>query len=1038
MLKHRTLTLERVNQFGKRLQEVIYTDLEPLAATYFKSDEPVPFQEAKRRRFTKIAVGTEWGHDFECAWFRLEGKLSKRHAGQSVVALIDLGGEACVFDGRGNPVQGLTPKFDDRHGGVIGPKREVRITGAARGSETVSLMLDAGANHLQGRQRRCAFRQADIAIFHPDRFKLFHEFRFLEYLMLELPETSRHGQLIMRCLNDVCNLVAGFTSEEIKAARAHLAPELSRPANHSALEVSAIGHAHMDVAWLWPLRETVRKCARTFSTALRMMEEYPDYRFGASQPHLYQMTRDNYPALYKEIKAAVKAGRWEVQGGMWVESDCNIPSGESLVRQVLHGKRFFRAEFGVDVDHLWLPDVFGYSAALPQILHRSGIKYFTTHKLNWNQFNRFPHHTMYWEGIDGTRIFAHFMTGNDYNVPATPGSFMNFERENRDGDRTGHALCLYGIGDGGGGPGRTHIEWTSLAANLEDLPRVRMEKAADFFPKAEAASRDLMTWVGELYFEYHRGTYTSQALVKKMNRRLELLVRDVEILYAQLPMKDYPAKALDRIWKVILLNQFHDIIPGSSINRVYREAHAQYNAAYEELTALRDVAQNRHAASINTSQMNDPQVIQNTLSWPRETCVLLPGESRTLWTDAEGNALVSQRVRGGVLVEVEVPGLGHNVIEVGMGRQGPRLPALPASERRLENQLIRIDFAASGEIRRIYDKEMRREILASGTRGNVFKLYEDQPLAYEAWDIDAFYLEKAPTHPALVESILVTEGPLITTLRQTWQGEGFSIIQHISVRAHSRIIEFETEVDWQPDQKMLRVDFPVNIRADHANYEIQFGHISRPTHMNTSWDMARFEVVAHKWADLSQSNYGVALLNDCKYGHRIHGNTISLNLLRSPRSPDPEADRHKHSFRYALYPHPGNLVEAGVVQRAWEFNVPALVTSTRPRQGVQAASDSFVSCDAENVIVDTVKKAEDGNDIIVRLYEAWGIDAPVTLSLNRRVAEVAEVDLMEENPVPIKLSGDRIRLQVSPFEIRTLRVRSSLPPGLGNPADEDD
>ncbi|MBD3646177.1 MAG: alpha-mannosidase, partial [Pseudomonadales bacterium] len=446
----------------------------------------------------------------------------------------------------------------------------------ARGNEKVSLLFDVGANHLMGRQRNCEFRLAEVCVLNHEALTLYHEFRFLELLMLELDESSRHGQLVLRCLNDVCNMVTDFTDEEIAAARQRLGKELSRPAKDSALRVSAIGHAHMDVAWLWPLRETVRKCARTFSTALRMMEEYPDYHFGASQPQLYQMIKDAYPSLYRDIKKAVAGGRWEVQGGMWVESDCNIPSGESLVRQVLHGKRFFMKEFGIEVDFLWLPDVFGYSAALPQILKKSRINYFTTHKLNWNQFNKFPHHTMHWQGIDGTGIFAHFMAGNDYNVPCTPRAFMNYERENRDGDRTGHALCLYGIGDGGGGPGRTHIEWAQLARDLEDLPRVTMEKAADFFPRAERDANDLMTWVGELYFEYHRGTYTTHGLVKKMNRRLELLIRDVEIAWSQLPARDYPAGELDRLWKVILLNQFHDIIPGSSITLVYEEAHAQY------------------------------------------------------------------------------------------------------------------------------------------------------------------------------------------------------------------------------------------------------------------------------------------------------------------------------------------------------------------------------------------------------------------------------------------------------------------------------
>lgn len=1023
MLKHRELTQGRIADLGRRMLKAVYTEHKPLAATFFTTPEPVRFSMLSKHEFRPIEPGTVWGNNFDCAWFRLKGRLDKRFAGKKVVALVDLGGEACLFDGRGRPRQGLTPKFDDRHGGIIGPKREIVIRENARGNESVSLTFDVGANHLQGRQRGAEFREASLCVLNEPLRKLYHEFRFLELLLLELEPGNRRGDLVLRALNDVCNIMTTFSNREITESRARLAAELQRPASDSALQVSAIGHAHLDVAWLWPLRETVRKCARTFSTALRMMEEYPDYRFGASQPHLYQMTKDNFPSLFEEIKTSVAEGRWEVQGGMWVESDCNIPSGESLVRQILFGKRFFREEFGIDVRHLWLPDVFGYSGALPQILRKSGIDYFTTHKLNWNQFNEFPHHTMYWEGIDGTRIFAHFMTGNDYNVPATPGSFMNFERKNKDGDRTSHALCLFGIGDGGGGPGRTHIEWTQLAQNTEGLPRVTMEHAADFFPKAEAGATDLMTWVGELYFEYHRGTYTSQALVKKMNRRLELLLREVEFIYSQLPLAEYPANELQRVWKIVLLNQFHDIIPGSSITRVYEEAHEQYQDAFDTLTALRQAADIQYSGRVATEQMRDPRVVLNSLSWERETMVFLPRESRIHWVDGTGRPIASQRVDGGVFVKLHVPSMGHNVIHVALGQPARKPSPLPSTPRRLENSLIRVDFATNGEIRRIYDKASGRDVIRPGTTANVFKVYEDLPLAYEAWDIDAYYLEKTPQSPELVNARLVENGPLISIIEQVWQADDYTITQRISLRANDRIIEFDTEVDWQASQKMLRVDFPVNVRAQQASFEIQFGHVERPTHMNTSWDMARFESVAHKWVDLSQPNYGVALLNDCKYGHRVQGNTISLNLLRSPTRPDPTADRHVHQFRYALYPHPGDLVSAEVVNRAWEFNVPARVYKARASAGDLPAKSTIFDCDRNNVIIDTVKKSEDEDSIIVRIYEACGIDCTATLSFFRPFSECDEVDLMENPVKPVKKRGQQIRIGMKPFDLRTLRIR---------------
>ena len=480
-------------QAGRRIFDTIWCNHHSLSTSYHSSDEPLTFQEVQGKRFSPIPIDQEWGRNFSCAWFRMSGKVPLSMRGKSVVALINLEGEGCVFDKNGSPYQGLTPHFDDRHGGLLGPKKELKLYQSCRGGEEISILIDAGANQLLGGNRASHLRQAEIAEFNETAWKLYHEYRFLELTLLELSEKSRHRQLILRCLNNVCNLLGEYSEPELKRARRLLQDELNREANASALNVSAIGHAHIDVAWLWPLRETVRKCARTFSTALRMMEEYPDYKFGASQPQLYQFVKTHYPKLYRQIKSAIDQGRWEVQGGMWVESDCNIPSGESLVRQVIHGKRYFMQEFGIEVDHLWLPDVFGYSAALPQILKKSRIDYFTTHKLNWNQFNTFPHHTMQWRGLDGSEIFEHFLAGNGYNVSSTPRDFMRFESENRDLDRTDHALCLFGIGDGGGGPGRTHIEWTRLAADTEDLPKVKMEFARDFFTKASSSATDPAT-----------------------------------------------------------------------------------------------------------------------------------------------------------------------------------------------------------------------------------------------------------------------------------------------------------------------------------------------------------------------------------------------------------------------------------------------------------------------------------------------------------------------------------------------------------------
>lgn len=1027
MLKHRELSEERIRRASRRIFHCIYTHNTPLKASYLPSEEPLPWKSVVNKRFKAIGLDEQWGDNFSCAWFRLKGRVTPAMAGREVVGLIDLDGEACLYDSRGTPIQGLTPKYADQHGGLIGPKREIKLLSSARGNEDIELFLDAGANHLWRSPHPARIKQIELAVFNPLAWKLYHEYRFLEQLMLELPH-DRHRQLLLRALNEACNLLGDCNDTNLAAARRILKAELKRPAKHSALNVSAIGHAHIDVAWLWPLRETVRKTARSFSTALQLMSEYPNYKFGASQPHLYQMMKDHYPGLYRKIIRAVKDGRWEVQGGMWVESDTNIPSGESLIRQLLLGKRFFQDEFGIEVKNLWLPDVFGYSAALPQILKKSGIDYFTTHKLNWNQFNRFPHHTMNWKGLDGTSIFAHFMAGNDYNAPCTPKSFMNYERDNKDNDRSDHALCLFGIGDGGGGPGRTHLEWLDLARDLEDLPRVTPEFASDFFTRAQNNARDLLTWEGELYFEYHRGTFTTQALVKKQNRRMELLLREVELAWAMLPLSRYPAKALAQAWKTVLLNQFHDIIPGSSVTRVYREAHEQYSEVEQTLTELLTGADREWQRKINITGLSSPYLLRNSLSWDRDELVLIPERSRSTgnrgnWITAQGDAALSQAVHGGTLVRIKAPAMGHGLISKGKSAVQSGT-GLRIAKNSLQNQLLRIEFAPNGNIKRIFDKLEKRELLLPDALANQFCLFEDRPLAYDAWDVDAFYMEIAPSHPKLINTDIIEHGPLRASLQQTWRAPNYDIKQTISLTHDSRLITFDTSVDWRESHHMLRVQFPVDIHAASANYEIQFGHISRPTHMNTSWDMAKFEVVAHKWADISQPNYGVAIINDCKYGHQIQGNTISLNLLRSPKVPDAEADMHVHQFRYGLLPHPGDLHHSDVIHKAHEFNIPLRVVKPDSKPGRVASSfdGSFISIDCNNVIIDTIKKAEDDRSLIVRCYEALGMDCVCEMQLQHTVKQVQTVSMMEDQGEDIEINNNRVTLAFKPFEIITLRI----------------
>ncbi|MEM8896034.1 MAG: alpha-mannosidase 2c1, partial [Bacteroidota bacterium] len=577
MKKHQEITIQRLERFLERLKGNYYYSLQPLEATYFKSEEPISWEDAQNLQFEPIEVGTHWGSNFECAWFRFRGTIPEHYKGKQVFALIDIGGEACRFDEQGNPIQGLTNKKISWTLTETIIKKRIKLADEAEGGEPVDIWIDAGANNILGLKNVLTyesmvdgiFNQAALTIFDHEKWQLRIDFELLLQIAIELPEYSRHRRLIIFALNEVCNNYGVGGDKEVALCRKLLKPELSKPANASALKVSAIGHAHIDIAWLWPLRETVRKTSRTFSTALRMMEFYPEYKFGASQPALYQMMKDHYPGLYDRVKQAVKNGQWECQGAMYVEADCNLVSGESLVRQVLYGKQFFNDEMDVEVNNLWLPDVFGYSAALPQILKKSDVDYFMTQKISWNQFNEFPYHTFWWEGIDGTKIYSHFLAPNNYRSDCSAMDLMNLERTNNETDRTDHALFLYGAGDGGGGPARIYIEKLKRVNDLEDMPQVEFEFAEEFFKKSEASARDLQTWRGELYLELHRGTLTTQAKTKKYNRQLERLLGKTEWLFGVYHPTAYPKELLDESWKILLLNQFHDIIPGTSISRVH-------------------------------------------------------------------------------------------------------------------------------------------------------------------------------------------------------------------------------------------------------------------------------------------------------------------------------------------------------------------------------------------------------------------------------------------------------------------------------------
>jgi alpha-mannosidase len=752
------------------------------------------------------------------------------------------------------------------------------------------------------------------------------------------------------------------------------------------------------------------------------MEDYPHYKFVCSQAQQLEWMRVDYPALFKRIQAQVAAGRFIPAGGTWVEPDCNIPSGESLVRQFLFGQRFFQQQFGQICREFWNPDVFGYSAALPQIMRQAGIRYFLTQKLSWNQFNKPASHTFLWEGLDGSQVLTHFPPADTYNATVTIKEVLFNVSNFKDHERANESYMLFGYGDGGGGPTPAMLERLERIGDVDGLPRTAIRSPQEFFARCEADVKDPTVWVGELYFELHRGTYTTQARNKRDNRRSEELLHDVEFLAALshvLHQWPYPAEALSKLWRRVLTNQFHDIIPGSSITEVYQDSAADYDDILQQAVGLRADALATLMDSPTRESASYVSVV-NTIGIERTEVVTLPVGFPSSQLSADGRPL-------GV---VSAPAYGYNI----MGEAALHNPASGASATVgltttpeavvLENDFVRAQFGLEGGLISLFDKRANRECIAPSQRANQFVLFDDQPNNWEAWDVDAFHLENRLAEPRAHAWRVAERGPLRASVEFDYPLSSTSRIkQTVSLTATSSRLDFINTAVWHESRKFLKVEFPLNLRASQATYEIQFGHVQRPTHFNTSWDLARFEVCGHRWADLAEPDFGVALLNDCKYGYATHGNLMRLSLLRSPKHPDPQADMGEHQFRYALLPHAGNFQQADIVAEGYRFNSPLLVLPG----GTQPQTVSFFRLDKPNVVIDTIKKAEDSEALIIRLYEAFGTRVAVRLTSPLPVGAATLCNLLEEDEAPVGWDAGGVTLTFKPFQLATLKlvVRSS-------------
>ena len=964
------------------VEPAVFSPVVPLdIAARHLPGEPLPYDEAVAGPFEPFDLGGRWGPQWGTTWFHLRGSVPAAWAGEEVALRLAMTEPAEALLWRdGTPVQGLSWL-----------RRDAVVLHRAEALEAVELYVEAAANPLvpahdaridwpllladHGGEPRFELLRCDLAV----RQRAVHGLACDLRTVIELGE---EGERDFGLLEALAVMFATLDPDDVigtaEDSRAALAKALTSRAAAGAHRISAVGHAHIDTAWMWPMRETVRKCARSYATAVALMEDYFEYGFVCSAAQHLAWVEERYPTLFARIRERVATGQFQPVGGMWVEPDCNVPSGESLVRQIVHGQRWYLSRFGHECREAWLPDGFGFPAGLPQILAEAGMTWFVTQKLCWNDTNRFPHHTFWWQGLDGTRIRAHFPPADTYNGDMSMRELLRAPRNPAAGPRS---LYPFGHGDGGGGPTRDMIEAARRAANLAGAPRVALEPLADFFAACEADPAPLPVWAGELYLEKHRGTFTSQAAVKLANRRGEQALAAAELWSTVRPDgAPWPAEDLDRAWKLLLVNQFHDVLPGSSIHWVYRDTAADHAEVAAVAGRLVDESLAALAAAVDTRGFSEPAIVFN------------PGPYR----------------------RQDVPPMGYRVVDLAW----PPEPAVRVGDGWMANGLLRVEWDGGGRLTSVYDLEHERQVLAPGMAGNVFHLHHDHPAEYDAWDVDRDYLHAFDELDGPVEVEAVDGG---VRFRHSFGAS--SIDQTLRLEPGSRRLDFVTEVDWHERHKFLKVAFPVDILAQQATYEVQFGHVSRATHENTPFEQARFEVCAHRWADLSEAGYGVALLNDCKYGYEIRANVMRLSLLRSPTAPDPECDQGRHRFTYALYPHAGDPFAGGVLEAAAALNTPLTVLPVTPHEGRLPRSHSFVSVDDPGFVVVAVKRADDGSgDVVVRGYEAYGGRRRVRLRVALPFARAGRTDLLERPRHDLPVDGGDVVLALRPFELVTLRL----------------
>ncbi len=1016
----------KISRFIEVIPKRMYSFSKSVSFKGFITRERISFEDACAHEKQEYIEGIKWGKKWEYGWFFTEVIIPESCKGERVVFKAELG--ECLVWVNGKVYGSLDREHD-----------MVTLAESAKGGEHFEIVMEVYAGHVgydgipnttnvlpcttvvMPEENMTEFsedveqktvKNGEIGIFHEDLFQFWMDMRTLFELRDLFGETSWRQANIDKCLQKVCDAVdieakLPILIKSAVTARGVMAPLLACKNGTSAPTMFAIGNSHLDLEWLWTKEETRRKAARTLGNQLRLLEEYDDYKYVHSQPWLLETVKNEYPELYKEIKKWAKKGRIVVEGGMWVEADTNIPAGESLIRQFLFGKRFMSEEFGVDSEILWLPDVFGISAVIPQIMIGCGVKYLLHAKIpfQYNGGDTFPHNNFIWQGLDGTEVLAHITHG--YATGSSPNMIMNKWNSNAERADVPAKLFMYGHGDGGGGATRIHQEFIKREYDLEGLPKVKMAAPKEFFAFVENECEISKKYQGELYYTAHRGTYTSQAETKRLGRQSERALREAEMWTALLSDRASVIDELKPLWKEVLFNHFHDVIPGSSLTEAYTRAEKSFSDVIEKAGTIAD-----RACFTALKDTPDTLTVFNSLSFERKVFAILPTGYQGAY-NGNGIAAETQCVNGQTLALLEVPACGMSTYTLQRG--DCIAEAGIDNDLYLENNLIRAKFNAQGELISVIDKESGVEFLTDSS--NRFRVYQDAPTMFDAWDIDSFYEKLEVTNISDIAVAVEQRGNLLSSLLIKKKINNSEIKQHVILRKDSKRIDFETEVDWNETHKLLKVDFNTNIHTTELLSEIQFGYVMRPTHRNRQYDADRFEVWQHKWSALAEGNRGVAILNDCKYGISADGGRMSLTLLKSAAAPALHADKGVHKFTYSVMPFTQTFFNSRVIQEAYDLNYPAHVMSGEGTEG------SLLQLSEKNIIIETVKFAEDGSgDLIIRLYECQNAYTNCRLTFGFDVKEVYETDMLEHHAEKDQVHGNQVTLVMKPFEIKTLRV----------------